>query len=59
MDMYAAPTQFTSSTTELHLGNPMVLQCYRKGFEYVQRHFNIKRDGIFVIGASMGGLSSL
>lgn len=58
MDMFANPPAFTGGSTELHLGNPMVLQCYRKGYEFVQRHFNIKRDGIFVIGSSMGGISS-
>lgn len=58
MDMFANPTEFSNSTTEMHYGNPLVLQCYKKGFDYVMKHFNLKRDGIFVLGSSMGGLSS-
>jgi hypothetical protein len=58
MDMFANPTEFSGSNTEMHYGNPLVLQCYKKGFDYVMKHFNLRRDGIFVLGSSMGGLSS-
>lgn len=58
MDMFAHPTEFSGSTTEMHYGSPLVLQCYKKGYDYVMKHFNLRRDGIFVLGSSMGGLSS-
>lgn len=58
MDMFASPTEFTNSDTEMHYGNPLVLQCYKKGFDYVMKNFNLRKDGIFVLGSSMGGLSS-
>ena len=57
MDMYACPPALGKGS-ELHYGNPMVLECYEKGYEYVMEHFNLKTDGIFVMGSSMGGLSS-
>ena len=59
MDMYAAPKEVTGSDMdELHFGNPVTLQCYVKGINYVLDHYNVKKDGIFVSGVSMGGLSS-
>ena len=58
MDMFANPTEFSGSTTEMHYGSPLVIQCYKKGLDYVLKNFNIKQDGIFVLGSSMGGLSS-
>lgn len=58
MDMFANPTEFSGNSDELHYGSPVVVQCYKKGFDYVMKHFNLKRDGIFVLGSSMGGLSS-
>lgn len=57
MDMYACPSMVANGS-ELHLGNPVVLECYEKGYQYVMEHFNLKTDGIFVVGSSMGGLSS-
>ena len=58
MDMYACPPELTGDNGCLHYGNPVVLECYKKGYDYVMEHFNLKKDGIFVIGSSMGGLSS-
>lgn len=57
-DMYANPYELTGSTSELHYGNPLVLQCYIKGYEYIVKNYNVKTDGIFASGSSMGGLSS-
>lgn len=57
MDMYACPPAL-GDESELHYGNPTVLECYEKGYEYVMKRFNLKTDGIFVLGSSMGGLSS-
>ena len=58
MDMYANPYAYSGGTDELHYGNPVALECYIKGYEYVIKHFNIKTDGILVSGSSMGGLTS-
>jgi pimeloyl-ACP methyl ester carboxylesterase len=57
MDMYACPPAL-GDKSEMHYGNPTVLECYEKGYEYVMKRFNLKTDGIFVLGSSMGGLSS-
>jgi len=57
MDMYASPPELASGS-EMHYGNPVVLECYEKGFWYVMENFNLKKDGIFVVGSSMGGLSA-
>lgn len=61
MDMIGMPQELSGLTThpnEQHYGAPVTLQCYKKGYEYVIEHFNIRTDGIIVIGASMGGMSS-
>jgi pimeloyl-ACP methyl ester carboxylesterase len=57
MDMYACPPAL-GDKSELHYGNPTVLECYEKGYEYVMKRFNLRDDGVFVLGSSMGGLSS-
>lgn len=57
MDMFACPVELANGS-ELHFGNPTVLECYKKGYEYVMEKYNLKKDGIFVLGSSMGGLSS-
>ena len=57
MDMYACPPELADGS-ELHYGNPTVLECYEKGYKYVMEKYNLKTDGIFVVGSSMGGLSS-
>ena len=58
MDMYACPPELTRDNSSLHYGNPIVLDCYNAGYDYVMETFNLKQDGIYVIGSSMGGLSS-
>ena len=58
MDMYASPAELTGNNSELHYGSPIVVDCYKEGYDYVMEHFNLKQDGVFLIGSSMGGLSS-
>ena len=57
MDMYACPVELANGSA-LHYGNPVVVDCYKAGYDYVMDRFNLKQDGIYVIGSSMGGLSS-
>lgn len=66
MDMYGIPYEIshisggsTVDNSELHFGNPVTIQCYKKGYEYVVENYNICKDGVFVIGTSMGGMSSV
>ena len=61
MDMIGMPQElsgYTGHPNEQHYGAPVTLQCYKKGYEYVIENYNIRTDGIIVIGASMGGMSS-
>ena len=58
MDMAACPKPLTTDDRAIHYGNPTVVDCYKAGFDYVIENFNLKQDGIYVIGTSMGGLSS-
>lgn len=57
MDTYAMPYEYSGSTTELHYGNELVLQCYIKAYQYVIENYNVKTDGVLLSGSSMGGLS--
>lgn len=41
-----------------NIGGPTAIQCYIKGYHYVLDHFNIIRDGVFITGGSMGGVTS-
>lgn len=41
-----------------NIGGPTAIQCYLKGYNYVLDHYNIIRDGVFVTGGSMGGVTS-
>lgn len=60
MDMNGLPEEYAPrSYDEMHYGCPITLRCYIKGYEWVIRNYNIKRDGCFVEGASMGGLPSI
>ena len=43
MDMYACPPELANGS-ELHYGNPVVLECYEKGYQYVLEHYNLKTD---------------
>lgn len=42
-----------------NMGCPLTMECYIKGYQWVIEHYNIAQDGIFIAGASMGGLSSM
>ena len=57
MDMYAAPSN-PQITDGLHLGNPLTLLCYKAGYDYVIKNYNVEQNAVFVSGSSMGGLSS-
>ena len=61
MDVYGLPYELSNLVgvhSEEHFGAPVTLQCYKQGYDYVMKNYNLKRDGIFVTGASMGGISS-
>lgn len=66
MDMYGIPYELSGieggtsiNNSDMHYGNPVTIQCYKKGYEYVIENYNICKDGVFVTGASMGGMSSV
>lgn len=46
-----------SQNSGLHYGNPMTLQCYLKAYRYAIENYNLT-ERVFVVGTSMGGLSS-
>lgn len=48
----------SSEVYALHYGNPYLLQAYKKAYDYVVNKYNIAKDGCFVNGISLGGLSS-
>ena len=63
MDMNGIPATFAGSTDgsdsgKRHYGAPFVLNSYVNGYRYVIEKYNIAKDGCFVYGISMGGLSS-
>ena len=41
-----------------NIGGPIAMQCYLKGYHWVLDHYNIKKDGVFITGGSMGGVTS-
>ncbi len=43
--------------TDQHYCNKHVLQCYKKGYDYVMRKYNLHKE-VFVMGISMGGGAS-
>lgn len=57
MDMNGIPKNL-SGGYGLHFGSPFTLQCYLKGYEFVTKQYNLKKE-VFVVGTSMGGLSSM
>jgi hypothetical protein len=60
LDCYAAPYDYVGNTTDtlgLHYGNPSVVTCYQKAYEYTIKNFNVKNNGILLFASSMGGLS--
>jgi hypothetical protein len=57
MDMNGVPKEL-SGGTGLHFGSPLALQSYIKGYRYVLNNYNLDPTGCFVVGSSMGGLTS-
>ena len=47
-----------SGGTGLHYGSPYALESYLAAYKWAIQRYNLKRDGIFVLGTSMGGLTS-
>ncbi|MBR2332725.1 MAG: hypothetical protein IKA60_00120 [Rikenellaceae bacterium] len=43
--------------TDQHYCNKHVLQCYKKGYDYVMKKYNLHKE-VFVMGISMGGGAS-
>lgn len=43
---------------KLHYGSPVALRSYLAAYRYVVDNYNIRTDGCYVYGSSMGGLSS-
>ena len=41
-----------------NMGTPLAMECYMKGYQWVVDNYNIARDGVFICGGSMGGMSS-
>ena len=41
-----------------NMGTSLAMECYIKGYQWVIENYNIAKDGVFVFGGSMGGLSS-
>lgn len=54
MDVDGNPYEATS-----HAFIPAALDCYIAAYNWVIEHFNIKRDGVFLGGRSMGGGNTL
>ena len=57
LDVNGAPKSLTGNSG-LHYGSPLALQSYIKAYNYVIEKYNIRADGCFVYGTSMGGLTS-
>ena len=45
--------------TNEHFAIPQAYQCYKAAYEWVINHYNIRKDGVFLGGRSMGGLMTL
>lgn len=41
-----------------HILMPQAMDCYVAGYKWVIEHYNIKRDGVFLGGRSMGGANT-
>lgn len=61
MDMNGMATGWGSAmgfpVTDQHYANKHVLQCYKKGYNYVMEKYNLHKE-VFVMGISMGGGAS-
>lgn len=55
MDMEGNPY----NNTDEHFGIPQAYQCYKAAYEWVISNYNIRKDGVFLGGRSMGGLMVL
>lgn len=55
MDMDGRTYADDSSTTVPHMCMDEAMQCYIAGYQFVTSHFNVKKDGVFLAGRSMGG----
>ena len=43
------------SSTHRDCPTPRVINCYKSGYDYVLRNYNICKDGVMLCGRSMGG----
>lgn len=59
MDMDGQAFQDGEGNTVPHYASDDALACYVAGYEYVISHYNIKKDGVFVTGRSMGGCTCM
>lgn len=58
LDVYGNPYTYSNSNDCLHFGNALSMQSYVHAYNYVIKNFNIRNDGLFLSGSSMGGLSA-
>ena len=60
MDVNGLPPDFAQKN-EIYIsdnvGSPIAIQSYVRAYQYVTENYNICKDGVFVGGASMGGIS--
>ena len=47
------------NNTDEHFSMPQAMDCYVAAYKWVIEHYNIKRDGVFLGGRSMGGGTSI
>lgn len=59
LDVNGVPGGGTTDTGARHYGSPIALRSYLAAYNYVVNNYNLKKDGCFVFGISMGGLSSM
>lgn len=43
------------NNTDEHMSMPQSIDCYIAGYKWAIEHYNLKRDGVFLGGRSMGG----
>lgn len=48
-------TNTVLSSTNKDCPTPRVINCYKSGYDYVLRNYNICKDGVMLCGRSMGG----
>ena len=58
MDMFACPVELANGS-ELHFGNPTVLECYKKGYEYVMEKYNLKSNEVLYIGDDINDIAAM